>query len=402
MTRPIAACVVVLGSALVLAACGSNGSSPTSTSTSSSASPTGSPTSSTSPSPTSTTPSPTPSSVFRFVGDGLERPGFQDVLASDASGNVIVGAVRTKSDVTGVDVGLVFSTDAGDTWAWGGTLKLAGEQVPRGIMITPQGAVIVGETRAGEADPEAFIAAAAAPDFDLFAVPLPAQFAGSVSLRDIALVKGEWVIVGLGRDDTSFATLLWQSSDQGDTWKRKAVALPEVMAPSQLAVGPDGAWNIVGATQKSAAWARSEDQGLSWSYVQPAAFADGDNATQFIMSANNVVGVLGSQGDKVAVWASNAQGAMTRVPLPDPSVQAIAFQGEDFVAAGSPGNDRIQFWSLEAGAWKETTSIPGTKGGIFLDQLISDGSGVVAIGNTWTTESDRNIGIWKGTLIPPV
>ncbi|MSW86860.1 MAG: hypothetical protein F2826_09130, partial [Actinobacteria bacterium] len=130
MLRPIAIGVVVLGSALVLAACGSNGSSPTSTSTSSSVSPTGSPSSSASPTPAPTSPSPTPSYSFRFVGGGLERPDFQDVLRADASGEVIVVAVRTKSETTGVDVGLVFSTDAGATWTWGGTLQLPGEQVP--------------------------------------------------------------------------------------------------------------------------------------------------------------------------------------------------------------------------------------------------------------------------------
>ena len=140
----------------------------------------------------------------------LERPDFQDVLRADASGDVIVVAVRTRSETTGVDVSLAFSTDAGDTWAWGGTLQLPGEQVPQGIMITPQGAVVVGETRAGEADPKAFMATAAAPNFDLVAMTLPEEFAGAISLRDIALAQSQWVIVGLGRDDASFANRLIQ------------------------------------------------------------------------------------------------------------------------------------------------------------------------------------------------
>jgi hypothetical protein len=400
MLRPIVLGVVALGSALVLAACGSNGASPTSTSTSSSASPTGSPTSSTSPTPAPTTPSPTPSYSFRFVGGGLERPDFQDVLGSDARGGVIVVAVRTKSETTGVDVSLAFSTDAGDTWAWGGTLQLPGEQVPQGIMITPQGAVVVGETRAGEADPKAFMATAAAPNFDLVAMTLPEEFAGAISLRDIALAQNQWVIVGLGRDDASFATLLWQSSDQGMSWNRSVIALPTVLAPSQLVVGPDGAWNIVGATQKSAAWARSEDGGVQWTYVQPDTFADSDDAFQFIVSANNVVGILGLQDAKVVLWVADAQGALMRMPLPDPSIRAIAFQGEQVVTAGSPANDRIDFWSLDAGVWDKAGSILGAPNGIFLDKLISDGSGVVVLGTTQSSESDRNIGIWKGALSP--
>lgn len=390
---------VVLGSALAVGACGSSGSGPTSTSasptqSSSSASPT--------PSPTQTTPTPTPTSTFRFVGDGLERPGFQDVLAAEGLDQVVVGAVRTKSDATGVDVGLVFSTDAGETWAWGGTLKLPGEQVPRGIMVTPQGAVIVGETRSGEADPTAFIAAAAAPAFDLFAVQLPSEFAGPVSIRDIVLVKGKWVVVGLGRDESGFASLLWTSSDEGATWKLQTMALPEVMAPAKMVVGPDGAWNVVGATRKAAAWARSEDSGATWTYVQPAAFADGDNATQFVMNDKGVVAVLGSDGARSALWASNAQGRMARVPLPDPSVQAVLFQGDVLMAAGSPDNKAIQFWSLASGTWAKDVAIEGDKTGIYLDQVVSDGSSVVVMGNTWSTSDDRNIGIWKGTLIPVV
>lgn len=398
MSRPIAIGVVVLGSALLLAACGSNGSSPTSTS--SSVSPTGSPSSSASPTPAPTTPSPAPSYSFLFVGDGLDRPDFQDIGVSDARGDVIVVAVRTKSDTTGVDVGLVFSTDAGDTWAWGGPLQLPGEQLAQGIMITPQGVVIVGETRAGEADPKPFMAAAAAPSFDLVAVTLSAEFAGPISLRDVALVQDQWVIVGLGRDDASYATLLWRSSDQGVTWSRSVIALPGVMAPSQLVVGPDGAWNIVGATQKSAAWARSEDGGVQWTYVQPDTFADSDDAFQFIVSANNVVGILGLQDAKVVLWVADAQGALMRMPLPDPSIRAIAFQGEQVVTAGSPANDRIDFWSLDAGVWDKAGSILGAPNGIFLDQLISDGSGVVVLGTTQSSESDRNIGIWKGALSP--
>ena len=400
MLRPIGVGVVALGSALVLAACGSNGASPTSTSTSSSASPTGSPTSSTSPTPAPTTPSPTPSYSFRFVGGGLDRPDFQDVLGSDARGGVIVVAVRTKSETTGVDVSLVFSTDAGDTWAWGGTLQLPGEQVPQGIMITPQGAVVVGETRAGEADPKAFMATAAAPNFDLVAMTLPEEFAGAISLRDIALAQNQWVIVGLGRDDASFATLLWQSSDQGMSWNRSVIALPTVLAPSQLVVGPDGAWNIVGATQKSAAWAQSVDQGLQWTYVQPDAFADSNDAIQLIVSANGSVGILGLQGGEVVLWISDAQGAMTRVPLPDPSARAIAFQAEQVVTAGSPVNDQIQFWSLDEGAWNKAGSILGTPNGIGLNQLISDGPDLVVIGSMGSSVSARNIGIWKGALSP--
>ena len=400
MSRPISIGVVVLGATLVLAACGSNGSSPTSMSTSSSVSPTGSPTSSASSSPAPTTPSPAPSYSFRFVGDGLDRPNFQDVGVSDARGDVIVVAVRTKSDTAGVDVGLVFSVDAGDTWAWGGTLQLPGEQLAQGITITPQGVVIVGETRAGEADPKAFIATAAAPNFDLVAMTLPAEFSGPISLRDIALAEDQWVIVGLGRDDASYATLLWQSSDQGVTWSRSVIALPGVMAPSQLVVGPDGAWNIVGATQKSAAWARSEDGGLQWTYVQPETFADSDDASQFIVSANNVVGILGLQDGKVVLWVADAQGALMRMPLPDPSAWAIAFQGEQVVTAGSPANDQIQFWSLDAGVWDKAGSILGAPNGILLNRLISGGSDVVVIGTTRSTVSPRNIGIWKGALTP--
>ena len=89
---------------------------------------------------------------------------------------------------------------------------------------------------------------------------------------------------------------------------------------------------------------------------------------------------------------------MTRVPLPDPSARAIAFQGEHVVTAGSPVNDQIQFWSLNAGAWNQAGSILGAPNGIGLNQLISDGPDLVVIGTT--TVSARNIGIWKGALSP--
>jgi hypothetical protein len=172
------------------------------------------------------------------------------------------------------------------------------------------------------------------------------------------------------------------------------------MVPSQLVVGPDGAWNIVGATQKSAAWARSEDGGLQWTYVQPDTFADSDDATQFIVSANNVVGILGLQDGQVVLWVADAQGALMRMPLPDPSIRAIAFQGEQVVTAGSPANDQIQFWSLNAGEWNKAGSILGAPNEILLNQLISGGSDLVVTGATRSTVSARNIGIWKGALSP--
>jgi hypothetical protein len=139
---------------------------------------------------------------------------------------------------------------------------------------------------------------------------------------------------------------------------------------------------------------------VQWTYVQPDTFADSDDAFQFIVSANNVVGILGLQDAKVVLWVADAQGALMRMPLPDPSIRAIAFQGEQVVTAGSPANDRIDFWSLDAGVWDKAGSILGAPNGIFLDQLISDGSGVVVLGTTQSSESDRNIGIWKGALSP--
>ena len=154
----------------------------------------------------------------------------------------------------------------------------------------------------------------------------------------------------------------------------------------------------MGATQKSAAWAQSVDQGLQWTYVQPDAFADSNDAIQLIVSASGSVGILGLQGGEVVLWISDSQGAMTRVPLPDPSARAIAFQGEHVVTAGSPVNDQIQFWSLNAGAWNQAGSILGAPNGIGLNKLISDGPDLVVIGTT--TVSARNIGIWKGALSP--
>lgn len=384
--------------AIAIAGCGSTGGGPTSSSASTSSPPTSA--SPTSPAPTSTSPSPTPTSAFEFVADGLERPGFQDVLVTSVLGSTIVGAVRTKSAATGIDVGLVYSTDGGATWAWGGTLKLPGEQDPRGIMLTPQGAVVVGQTRAGEADPKAFIAAAAAPAFDLFQVQLPKEFSGPVSLRSVAAYKGDWIIVGLGIDGGDFATLIWRSGDQGATWTRRVVALPEVMAAEQLVVGPDGSWNMVGATRTRAAWARSEDAGATWTFVQPKAFASGSVAFEFQMTDARVVVIRGQQGGEAAIWASNADGAMTLMPLPDPTVTEALFHEGQLLTVGAPDAHRIKFWALVDGNWKVGPAIESDQQ-IYPDQAVSVDGSVVVIGNV-ATGGDRNIGIWRGTLLPVV
>jgi hypothetical protein len=383
-------------------------------------------------------------SDWKLVSKGLERPGAQLTFDAQRSGDLVVASVLTEDKKDDYDAGLVFSTDAGKSWRWGGVVAAPGNTFPEAVMIVPNGAVIVGSTETTDAlgkGTVGFVAKAIAPDYVPVALALPKDFTdGEIHLQDVAIVGGEWVIVGYtvtaGQAGAAGkpAGMLWRSSDEGATWSRQEVTAEGLteLALKSMAIAPDGSLNIVGqggngdvVRQYDAVWLRSTDAGRTFTMVSPKAMS-GDfdqGATGIQFSAGGRAAIVGwdevtdEHGAAVsALWISAPGHGVQRIGGPRIAVKGdvppgeflggVVWDGEAPVAWGSAKGEypmaEVQFWTLQGGALIATTTLDGDGTPLAIVRILSVRSEALALGQVGEL-AQSDVAVWQGTFgEPPV
>jgi hypothetical protein len=424
----------VAAAGLLLAACSagsSAGGAGTSTSPSA-ASPAASSASS-----ASSTPRP---GAFQLVSQGLAKDGAQVVLDASAADTTVVAAVLSQATAEDNDAGLVFSTDNGSTWKWGGVVADPGRTFPEAIASTPDGAIIVGTTETTTQNgvtSAAFIAAAGAPEYTLKQVQPTKEFDGpNVHLQDIATISGVWVVVGWEQSEPDAngnaprTSYMWRSNDNGANWSRQQVDIPGSSDNSleQIVFAPDGSWNLIGqavfgdgANQYDPVWLKSVDAGATFQLTaQEALSAPFDQgATRLSFAGDGSPAILGwdevSDGAQrvSALWASGPDQKLQRigsaaVPVsggtpPGEFINGILWDGPRLAAWGSATGrypmDNVQFWGLTTDGLTQSSLLPGDGTPLAVSKILMGQDSVLAFGFRGADLASADVAIWKGSAV---
>jgi hypothetical protein len=391
----------------------------------------GQPNASASPSPGAAGPG-----AWSQVSTGLTRPGAQVTFDAARDGQTVVASVLTEDTPGDYDAGIVYSLDDGASWAWGGVVAGPGRTFPEGIMLDGSTAIIVGSTQDGEGDTAnstPFMARAEAPAFALTSVKLPKTFdVPGVRLHSIVSADGEWIVAGYGirvaGDKALPIGYLWRSSDQGATWSRSKVTVPGLrgIAVKQIAVAPDGSWNLIGdgtsgdaITQFDAVWLRTVDQGRTFTQVSPKAFSApfDQGASSISFSAEGKAAIVGTEevtdehGASVsALWLSVPGHGVKRMGSPRISVKdetppgefldGVVWDGEEPVAWGSTSGDYpmddVQLWNLESAKLVPSGQIPGDGTPLAVATMLPGADDWLALGLVGDLDQ-ADIGVWRAS-----
>jgi hypothetical protein len=419
--------LAVAATALVLAGCSSSGGSSSSGSATASAA------------VEQTASATAASGAFALVSQNLAKEGPQVILDAAAVDTTVVASVLSQTSANDYDAGLVFSTDAGSTWKWGGIVADPGKTFPEAIAATADGAMIVGTTdvtSAAGTRSQAFIAAAPAPDFQPEQRPVPKEFAGAnVHLQDIAVISGTWIVVGWDQGavdasgNSSRTSYMWRSSDNGATWTRQKMVIPGSTDNSleQIVFGPDGSWNLVGqavfgdgSNQYDPVWLRSEDAGATFQLTgQDALTAPFDQgATRISFAGDGSAAILGwdevtdgSGTRSSGLWVSGPNRKLARVGGPEVPVSGGTPPGE-FIdgmmwdgrtltawgsATGSYPMDNVQFWGLTKDGLVQSSMLPGNGTPLAVSKILVEPDHALAFGFTGKDLASSDVAIWKGT-----
>ncbi len=377
---------------------------------------------------------------WQIVSQDLGQDGAQLVFDAAADGSTAVASVLSEVSADDYDAGIVYSQDAGATWAWGGLVADAGQTFPEGILLVADGAVIVGTNqvnKGGGLESRAFVAVAAAPGFEPKEVDLPEQFAGNgVHLQDIVAVDGEWVIAGYtqGKPDdkgrTRQTAVLWRSSDEGANWTKQVLKVPggQDTVIKQLVIAPDGTWNAVGQvssgdliSQYDPMWMTSTDGGKTFT-LQGTDVLTGDfdqGANRIAINDDGSVAILGwdevtdeEHSTVSAMWLAVPGHDLARlgdsgVPVAGGTPQGqfldgILWDEDTLVAWGSadgvyPMPD-VQFWALSGGQLEPSATLPGNGTALAVSRILTGGDTVLAFGFTGEDIDQADVGIWRGSL----
>jgi hypothetical protein len=380
--------------------------------------------------------------AWTLVNAGLERAGAQAVLDVAADGTTVVGSVLTEDSPGNFDAGVVFSSDSGATWKWGGVVADDGSTYPEAVLLDKQGIVIVGSNQVDSPNgvtSRAFMARALAPDFVPEAVQLPAEFDGTgVQLQDIVDIDGEWVVAGYieGEPDAKGkahpSSALWRSDDRGASWSKEVMDVPDGkdVVVKELVVAPDGSWNAIGQvsngdvfSQYDVMWLKSTDQGRTFKRMEDKALkADFDQgATRIVFSADGSAAILGwtevseDHGRDSALWLSVPGHGLSQigtagVPVEgsNPSgmfVDDLVWQDAALIAWGSidgsyPMPD-AQFWYLDRAKLVPVAVLPGNGTPLDVTRILPVADSLLAVGFTGADIDQADVGIWKAPLTAP-
>jgi hypothetical protein len=352
-----------------------------------------------------------------------------------------VASVLSQTTAEDYDGGLVFSTDAGSTWTWGGIVAEPGKTFPEAIAATSNGAVMVGTTQTSAqtaVTSQAFITLAAAPDYKPVAIPTPAQFEGeNVHLQDVAVISDVILVVGWeqGKPDASGnaprTSYLWRSPDGAKTWTRTKITIPGSSDNSleQIAFGPDGSWNLIGQAvfgdgknQYDPVWLKSVDAGATFQPTNQDVFAAplDQGATHIEFAGDGSAGILGwdevadgSASRSSALWVSGADQKLerigtTEVPVsggtpPGEFIDGILWDNLTLAAWGSPTGsypmDNVQFWGLTKDGLTQSTMLPGNGTPLAVSHILVGGDEALAFGFTGKDLAGADAAIWKGRAV---
>jgi hypothetical protein len=368
----------------------------------------------------------------------LSRPGAQTAFDAAADGATVVASVLTEDTPGNFDSGLVYSTDSGASWNWGGVVADAGSTFPEGVLLESEGAVIVGTNQVdgpNGTQSRAFMAVAKAPGFVPLEVDLPREFRGrGVQLQDIISVDGEWVVAGYieGAPDEGGKThpkgMLWRSSDRGSTWTRQRIEVPGVtdVVVKALVVAPDGSWNAVGQVgsgdvfaQYDALWLTSTDGGQTFTRKGAKALS-GDydqGATRIEFSTDGSAAILGwtevteDHGSDSALWVEVPGHDLSQVgeggvPVKgsNPSgqfVDGVLWSGSSLLAWGSADGSYpmpdAQFWSLTGGQLVPAATLPGNGKTLAVSRILTVKGLLLAFGLVGDLEQ-ADVGVWQAAF----
>lgn len=380
--------------------------------------------------------------AFRLVSQDLVKEGPQTILDASSKGTAVVASVVSQTTDTDYDAGLVFSTDSGDTWRWGGIVAEPGVTFPDAIVATDKGAVMVGTTQASDAagavSSSAFIAVAGAPDYVPQQVQTPAEFEGqNVHLQDIATISGVLLVVGWeettveGADHAVRTAYMWRSSDAGATWQKSKITVPGSTDNSleQIVFAPDGSWNLIGqaaygdgANQYDALWLKSTDAGATFALMnQDVLSAPLDQgATRITFASDGSAAILGweevADGEAArnsALWVSAADQKLTRigtttVPVsggspPGEFINGIMWDALQLAAWGSATGaypmDNVQFWGLNGPELTQSTMLSGDGTPLAVSKILVGTDSALAFGFRGKDLASADVAIWKGSAI---
>jgi hypothetical protein len=371
---------------------------------------------------------------------GLERPGAQVVFDADQAGQTVVASVLSEVTPGDYDAGLVYSRDGGGSWKWGGIAAGSGRTFPEGVMLIDGGAVIVGATQSGDGAQmisRAFMARAVSPNYSLEELTLPAAFDGDgVHLQDVIDVDGEWVVAGyvaaLVDPDKPRRPMaaLWRSSDQGATWARQDIKMKglQELSITQIAIAPDGSWNLVGQggsgdifAQYDAVWLSSTDRGATFTReAQKGLAGDFDQGASSISFADDgsaaITGwdeVNDEHGTAVsALWVSAPGHGVTRIGGPKIAIwdaetppgqflDGAVWHGNTPILWGSANGDypaeKVQFWTIKGSKLQPTTSLSAAGTPLAVATILDGSTGALAFGLMGELDQ-ADVGVWRGTL----
>lgn len=377
---------------------------------------------------------------WKLVSAGLERPGAQLSFDADVQGDTAVVSVLSEEIPGDYNAGLVYSTDGGSTWAWGGVVADAGRTFPEAVALVDGGAVIVGSTQTGDGaqlTSHAFMARAAAPSFAPEVVALPEAFDGDgVHLQDIVVAGKTWVIVGYtaGLDATTGMRkpvgALWRSKDQGATWERQDLSIEHLreLTLTQMAIAPDGSWNIVGQggtgdaiEQYDPVWLRSTDKGKTFTREGMQGFVgdfdQGADSISFAADGSAAINGWDEMNDEhgtvvSALWISVPSHGLDRVGGPQITMAEGATPPGDFVdgavwngttpvvwgsATGAYPGKAVQFWTVKGSELQRTTEMTQDGQPLAVDQIIPESERAWAFGFVGPIES-ADVAVWQGSL----
>jgi hypothetical protein len=376
---------------------------------------------------------------FTLVSANLASPGLNGFSAVTGESSTVVAATYTNLNED-MDAGLVYSTDGGMTWTSGGKVALPGNQRLNSVMLTDQGAVLVGSTSEKKGDhyvDTALIMAAPTPDFVPQVVPNPPEFDGDVSLLAVFKEGTDWVIVGAtakpegggSKSDNTFPTV-WRSSDQGSTWSHKVLSVKGSSDTplSSFTMAPDGSWNLFGESypnsgdqQFNAAWIRSTDSGASFELMYPSKFRKihDQGSSSGVFSASGAIAIDGwdevvDSGDEdiSVVWAAPAGEAITQIGDPKIPVQGgtppgefeqgLLWNNDTLVMWGSKDGkfpmSEVQFWAFDGSQFVPGTTLSGDGGVVGLSKVLSSADRVLLFGFTGKDSEQHDLAIWVGSF----
>jgi len=381
------------------------------------------------------------SAGLSLVSQSLAKDGAQVILDASAAGTAVVASVLSQTTADDYDAGLVYSTDAGSTWKWGGIVADPGKTFPEAIAATSNGAIMVGTTQTSSQSSvvsQAFIALAAAPDYKPVAIGIPEQFQGdNVHLQDVAVIADTILVVGWEQGTPDAAgnaartSYLWRSSDGAKTWTRTEIKVPGSSDNSleQIAFGPDGSWNLVGqavygdgANQYDPLWLKSVDAGATFTPTNQDVFAAplDQGATRIEFAGDGSAAILGwdevtdgSASRASALWVSGANQQLqrigtTQVPVsggtpPGEFIDGILWDGTSLAAWGSPTGsypmDNVQFWGLTKDGLTQSTMLPGNGTPLAVSKILVGKDEALAFGFTGKDLAGSDAAIWKGRSV---